>query len=320
MTPMQFQYLVGLCCLQVESEAVKITLGDMVYDDASEKKRDMDITVSYTNEKDELISFKGFEAKKEKAPLDVIAVEQLCSKFKDMTSLTYGAIVSASGYTAPAVKKAGYHKIDLFQLEVLDETSLESFPVFNSMGMTKEFFSNMKSKLLCWNNWSFHFYVSDPVQISDSTTLFSKNKKQIKDIPTIQELTQKALQWSTDNLWSQFDYFNETEARDQTYYLDLMDKEFFVIENGKSVKINGIQIKGELYWKIEELNPKFHILKNITTNELFSGALISPYQKGDSRLLALVLTPESNKIGINHIVLTDKQKSIISGLELKQDK
>ena len=43
LTPMMIQYLVGLCCLRHDPDAVEITLGDMVYDHVAEKDRDVDI-------------------------------------------------------------------------------------------------------------------------------------------------------------------------------------------------------------------------------------------------------------------------------------
>ena len=47
LTPMMIQYLVGLCCLRHDPDAVEITLGDMVYDHVAEKDRDVDITITF---------------------------------------------------------------------------------------------------------------------------------------------------------------------------------------------------------------------------------------------------------------------------------
>jgi hypothetical protein len=45
LTHMLVQYLVGLCCLRRNPEAVQVELGDLVVDGASGKNRDVDITV-----------------------------------------------------------------------------------------------------------------------------------------------------------------------------------------------------------------------------------------------------------------------------------
>jgi hypothetical protein len=46
LSPMLVQYLVGLCCLKWDPEAVDMTIGDMVYDAGAEKERDVDVTVT----------------------------------------------------------------------------------------------------------------------------------------------------------------------------------------------------------------------------------------------------------------------------------
>ena len=103
---MQVQYVVGLCCLRRNADAVDVTVGDMVLDSASEKERDVDVTVTLQDGPGVLRAFKAWEVKRERGPLDVADVEQLCTKLKDMPAVTHPAIVSASGYTDGAVKKA----------------------------------------------------------------------------------------------------------------------------------------------------------------------------------------------------------------------
>jgi hypothetical protein len=108
LTPMLVQYLVGLCCLRCNPTAVEITIGDMVLDESAEKERDVDITVTLEEAPGAIRALKAYEVKKEKTPLDVAEVEQLCMKSHDMPSVTHKAIVSSSGFTAPALKKANH--------------------------------------------------------------------------------------------------------------------------------------------------------------------------------------------------------------------
>src|SRR6516165_9075930 len=88
LTPMLVQYLVGLCCLRRNPTAVDITIGDMVLDESAEKERDVDITVTLEEAPGAIRVFKAYEVKKEKTPLDVAEVEQLCMKLHDMPSVT----------------------------------------------------------------------------------------------------------------------------------------------------------------------------------------------------------------------------------------
>lgn len=46
LAPMLVQYLVGLCCLRWDQDAIDVTIGDMVLDAAADKDRDVDVTVT----------------------------------------------------------------------------------------------------------------------------------------------------------------------------------------------------------------------------------------------------------------------------------
>lgn len=96
------------------TDGVEIILGDMVYDKAADEARDVDITVTYKDEQGLLSAFKGIEVKRLGRPLDVAQVEQLAAKFRDMPAINHKAIVSASGFSKPAVKKAAAHGVELF--------------------------------------------------------------------------------------------------------------------------------------------------------------------------------------------------------------
>ena len=65
LTPMMVQYLVGLCCLRHDPDAIDVTVGDMVMDDAAGKERDVDVTVTLTGSDGEITAFKGSEVKHE---------------------------------------------------------------------------------------------------------------------------------------------------------------------------------------------------------------------------------------------------------------
>ena len=70
-----------------------------------------------------MTAFHGIEAREHARPLDVADVEQLCSRFKDLPGLTSHAIVSASGYTKPAIRRARHHAVVPWSFEPLDDPS-----------------------------------------------------------------------------------------------------------------------------------------------------------------------------------------------------
>ena len=99
LTDTDIHYLVGLLVLSSGEDNVDVMLGDMVDDVASGTPRDVDITVTARAADGTIQAFSGIEVKAEKRPLDVIAVEQLCAKLKDMPGITIrGAWCRRAGY------------------------------------------------------------------------------------------------------------------------------------------------------------------------------------------------------------------------------
>ena len=146
---MLVQYLVGLCCLKWDPNAIDVTIGDMVLDTAAGKERDVDVTVTVAESGSTTHAFKAYEVKREGTPLDVTDVEQLCLKLLDMPSITHRAIVSASGFTDGAQAKAAHHGVQLFALRQWTRPLQEQFPSLTMQGTAEECFPTSK-KLLCW--------------------------------------------------------------------------------------------------------------------------------------------------------------------------
>lgn len=121
LTSTDVQYLVGLLSIACNPEDVEIEVGGMVNDVAAQEDRDVDVTITARDGDSTIVAFTGIEVKAEKRPLDVQAVEQLAAKLRDMPVVTRRAIVSASGFTAPAVRKAAHHGVELYQLKDWDE-------------------------------------------------------------------------------------------------------------------------------------------------------------------------------------------------------
>ncbi len=152
LTHIDVHYLIGLLTRATNGNDVEIELGDMVQDAASEKERDIDVTVTKKNNYGELEVYRGIEVKDEKLPLDVIRVEQLCQKMSDMPALTHRSIVSASGYTKPAILKAKKHGVDL--LEIVNwENTIEGFEPIRT---AKENWNLLDSQLV--NNVNISFF------------------------------------------------------------------------------------------------------------------------------------------------------------------
>jgi hypothetical protein len=109
--------MVGLLSLAAHPEHVELELGDFVHDEASESRRDVDVTITVRNPDGSRAAYMGIEVKAHGRPLNSTTVEGLAQKLNDMREITHRAIVSASGFTAPAIRKARYHGIDVYELK-----------------------------------------------------------------------------------------------------------------------------------------------------------------------------------------------------------
>jgi hypothetical protein len=146
---MLVQYLVGLCCLKWDPDAIDVSIGDMVLDTAAEKERDVDVTVTVAESSSTTHAFKAYEVKREGTPLDVAEVEALCLKLIDMPSITHRAIVSTSGFTTGAQAKAARHGVELYAMHPWTRPLQEQFPLLTIQGTAEECFP-MSKTLLCW--------------------------------------------------------------------------------------------------------------------------------------------------------------------------
>ena len=94
------------------------------------------MTITARDKDGKVTAFHGIEVKDHPRPLDVADVEHLCAKFKEMPGLTSHAIVSASGYTKPAIRKARHHAVVPWSFESLDDPSkgIDQVRWFESVG------------------------------------------------------------------------------------------------------------------------------------------------------------------------------------------
>ncbi len=128
LTPTDIHYLVGLLSMASHQEDVEVELGDYVHDARSESKRDVDVTVTVRNNDGTVSAFKGLEVKALNRKLGTPQVEGLIQKLQDMPSITHRVVVSASGFTRPAIRKATSHGVELYELKAWNPS--EGFDFF----------------------------------------------------------------------------------------------------------------------------------------------------------------------------------------------
>lgn len=334
LTPMMVQYLVGLCCLKNDPEAVDVTIGDMVFDPASETSRDVDITVTMQGPDDTTYAFKAYEVKREGTPLDVSQVEQLCLKFMDMTSITHPAIVSSSGYTAPARKKAERHGIKLYEFKPWTRPLEEQFPKLTMRGPASECFL-VRTPLLCWPQHQLNIVAEkapSPFAIQPTDEMYTSTGGAHLKFASFEQYKNDLLLRSTQLLLpmvpiaSTVEGFQITESGlevgpewPHSHTLEVSNDEVFIKVDSLLCRIDRVTITGFLQWQRSTGQNLFYIIEGVPDGEAFAGAVISS-SDSSSELTALFLSPSTRDIDIRQIQLAKKHQNTIRNLKLELSK
>ncbi|MCH7272600.1 hypothetical protein MMZ06_22475 [Burkholderia gladioli] len=338
LTPMLVQYVVGLCCLRQDPDAVDVIIGDMVYDEAAEKERDVDVTITVADSEGGLTAFKAAEVKHEGSPLDVATVEQLIAKLADMPKITHKAIFSTSGYTEAACKKARKRSVDLYTLQPWERPISIDFPDFPGVGTPGEFLSQFESNLLYWTSSRCHYVLSEeaPLSILDPmVNVVDSQGRPHKKWVTLLDYQNEILFRSTGILCihepartvlTSFPYtFNDRSSAysvgpswPHTHTMDLQrDHVCLISQGGKPILISSVSIIGFLQWRKRVVEPVFMILKNVLNQETFAGAAVADCGVGDGRMFAMIFPEKGRDIGIHRFEISEKQRNMIRKLSIK---
>ena len=292
LTPMMVQYLVGLCCLRRDPDAIDVTIGDMVMDGAAGKERDVDVTVTLVGDDGEITAFKASEVKHEGKALDVTVVEQLIMKLSDMPKITHKAIFSTSGYTDGARLKASSHGVELYTLKPWDRLISQDFPDFPGIGTPGEFLANFQTNLLYWAESYMYFVASGgptSFAFTDETPVVSPDGRARSGYATMLDYKNDLLMRSTGILCTQdpaltvqkiFPYgMNEKSkgylagpAWPHTHTLDLAsDGAHLQLNDLEPFRLDSVTISGHLQWRKRVIEPEFKILERVGDKSIFGG-------------------------------------------------
>ena len=338
LTPMMVQYLVGLCCLRHDLDAVDVTVGDMVMDNAAGKERDVDVTVTLTGDDGEITAFKASEVKDEGKALDVTAVEQLILKLSDMPKVTHKAIFSTSGYTDGARSKASSHGVELYTLKPWERPISQDFPDFPGVGTPGEFLAHVESSLLYWVDFHMHFIVpGGPASFTlvDATPIVSANGKTHSAHTNLLDYKNALLMRSTGILCMQepastvkrtfpcamiekSEGYLSGPAWPHTHTLDLAtDSAHVQLDDQEPTRLASVTISGQLQWRKRVIEPEFKILERVGDKSIFAGAAVADYGVDDGRMFAMIFPDKGRELGIHSFQIPEKQRSLIRGIKLR---
>jgi hypothetical protein len=337
LTPMVVQYLVGLCCLRRNPEAVDVTIGDLVLDVAAKKRRDVDITVTLLEDDGTVRAFKAYEVKREGEPLDVVAVEQLCLKLRDMPAVTHRAIVSASDFTDGAVAKAAAHDVQLFVFRPWAEPFGDQFPELRDAGRPDQFLRGFESILLYWVDWRCFFVAPNgppSFNYEDSKPVFAADGRVHDKFSNLAKYKDALLYRSTQILWelepaqtiartfppepmADNHEFLVTPPWPHSHTVDVVeDQVYFKLDRALAL-IKYVTVSGYLQWEKRKRPPKFYILEHVPTREAFAGAAVADWGRPDGKMVAVIFPPDSRALTAHWFQLEEKHKNAIRQLKIQ---
>lgn len=309
LTEIEFQYLVALLSAAESPDAVRVESGAMVYDESAEKKRDVDVCVTFKDSKGIISHVIGIEAKDHTRKLDVTHIEQLWAKLADMPSIDERRIVSAHGYTKAARTKAAKKNVKLLNLQEVD--SLSSFSAHHPI----------KLSTLPWTfrhlNWvaspSIELISEPPLDVSllnESIPFVDGNGEPYQDLPNLLELYKHAMNTGMDELRSLEEVQKFSDGINIPVKVPkLIPEGAFLNINGQLHPLNSIVLEGQVVWSVEEPKTSYHVLKNDSDGTLYVQCALCENPFGG--LSAIVFPQEGNPRFVN-ISATDRNRKSIN--------
>ncbi|QQX76452.1 MULTISPECIES: restriction endonuclease [Aequorivita] len=318
LTPTDTHLLAGILTKLSNPDSVEIILGKMVLDIAAQRKRDIDISVKYINEDGEEVSFVGLQVKDHTRKLGSPEVEQLCIHFKDSPSIKKGGIISASGFTKPAISKAAYHGIDLYHLRVWEKNQgidLEHIK-FGDDFFTSEIVPTIINKPFFTLIFERELTSKESQTISNESPLFIENSSNIDDPINIKTLCHNLLNsiMKDDSIQAKFDEvgFEKEISINQRIHIS---NNIFIKLGEEFVKINGANVEFKLIQKLKKMETNFKILININNPEERIGALVSEMSNG--LLIGMVTSTDDKSVKLITIPISDRNKEKIHEMKIK---
>jgi hypothetical protein len=264
LTHTDVHYLAGLLQIVTSPRPVHVELGSMVLDDAAATERDVDVTVRCVPAEEQPSLLVGIEVKDHAKPLNVIHVEQLSAKLADMSSLGKRGIVSASGYSGPAIRKARARDVRLYTLSMWD-TRDDLFSA-NLAAVTV-----MRERTPRWENATIRFNPDVPANcdlgraLENNCLLVGKDGAALTDLPNRKSLVDLVVQQTLDALRIE-EGFSDLSAGirvPKTLNIHLPEDLYVQLPSGLE-PLASAQMSGQVYWHEDRHALEFRRLVDVT--------------------------------------------------------
>jgi hypothetical protein len=300
------QYLVGILTLVAQPETVEVELGSMVFDEAADKPRDIDVTVTFKDLQGNIVGLKGIEVKDHSKKLDVEAVEQLCIKFNDMPSITHRAIVSSIGYTDGARKKAQHHGVELLCLvKWTDRIDISHYTVAKEALLTSRFIETR----FYWEGNSHVVFNPDEAVNDEIKNAFLKNPPVYDQVGQIVS-GNETLSVLGENLSLQvLNYIKDHRANEigigqskQVQFPVILEEPYYIHINGNPYCLKRANVRGIISCDQIETNFEYKILVKDGDNKPYVACAVAEISNKDligvtfSHEVKLIRIPASDRL------------------------
>ena len=314
LTPTDIHYIVGFLSLAAGPNNVEIELGDFVYDAATKTRRDVDVTITTRNDDGSQEAFVGLEVKAHRRRLDSERVEQLIQKLADMPSITSRAIVSASGFTKPAIRKAQHHGVELYELS--DWNPAAGFDYFKAETCpaareTYRWIGNAEARI---NPQREHTVEERAILRTNPPMRFDNSPEVIQDLHSWVEQVKKLAAKEAIRRIGPIPR-NGKHHTNLSVTVQFNDKAYATGGN-TTVPITAIRFTGTFERVIEELPSVMKVLRNVANSQPMAGCAISDFG-GEFGLTALIIS-NRRTIEVARVPIADRNKHKILGQNLRR--
>lgn len=308
-------YLVGLLSLISNPDDVEVELGSKVVDTATNRKRDVDITFKIKDVATGARVFKGIEVKDHGRKLDVTHVEQLAQKLKDMPTLAIKCIVSATGYTSPAIKKAAHHGIELFELIDWD-FSEKQFEHFDS-----QFVPFVRAGFTWASKPSVQINPEEKIPEDIASILKNNPLVSFEELGSLKEvrLNEKINEFCRFSVQRIFEQYKDKEMQvGHTVEVDLVlniTNNCFVDCGASKFKLKSLRYRGRLVWA-EHSKPTFYkVLKRLGDEKPYAGCMVAELDEWG--LMGVSVSQHDRTLRFIRVSLSDRNRNSITKQKLK---
>jgi hypothetical protein len=319
LTEKDIHYLSGLLLLVSTDATVRIDLGVRVTDETIAKPRDVDVVLTTSRGDLEEQLFGGIEVKDHHRKLDVTHVEQLGAKLRDMPSLSERGIVSASGYTAPALKKCDAYGVQPLNLQpfVPAESPLNSVAFPEDFSFTCPMLVPHGPTGLRYISGSKDSFVN-PSDVNRPCQWLI-NGVASPNVSNVGDVNGQILATFHDAIDDDLkEHITRDEATSFNSGLDLKGHDYVLVLDGKEFKIDRVAIAGNFSRRVTHVPAEWLALVRADSEEYIAGAgvAITP----DGSLLGIAVTDKRHQPKIIYISYAERTKRIIRNLPLGRSK